>query len=1640
MATPSTSQGSAGPDPAQGFEQQDSTMSSSPDSSYPGPHTAEQFEQQLRAQQASIEQLASGLQGLQAAVEREVSSLIEAFSKLQSATTAVTAQGSNSQGTLEANNASISPKTPERSESIALNSAISKDLNKRVYSFPEGSKLQGPSNFDQWKQALTIQLRALGVPNFTEDPSVIRALADPDQAIVLMLIRDSCSEGPQAAIAWQKDPEEAYKLLIKQYSYSAEIQRGYLYSEFHSLTFKGYQGSLEAFNADFNNLLARLALAKVIIQPIDQANQYIEALKGVFPQWAERQRFNIRVNKTLGSSIEPLNLQFLMADLLEEQRTTGSSVAKIATSYSAKSANNKSQKGKKGKSPYNSPKGFFKKKKKAPEKEPTKGSKEDSEPTGGTKASFLTGTYNLSIGALDPEELGFSSDEEPYRSIEPIEALPQTSFRAPQRPPNRFTKIDTLLYDTGSTCHIVNNKARFTTYKAYNNNDFKPPEVITAGGVVKAIGIGTAEFSVLTSTHPITYRDLVLKEALYIPTLDTSLVSGIRHYASGGTLLRERLYSADRACCGLFSFQQHGFFFKLKGLDRPKLQGPHLHYSYPLEVQIPYKDPNSYKDYIPIAPEATEPSEASESDSEDQDSIQPPDQQLQQPGEIPKQGSNIEQKVSISPELLGLQPNIGPLAPDLTQGFIQPNPLQYKPKQPKTYEDLLQSALLWHARLGHIGLGLLKKTAIVTEALPDFTAIKAPDFYCEACIRAKALRAPSKDPIPDPPRALDRLEGDTFKIKPMPYNRRPMCLLLVDRKTRYRWVFTLPNKEGKILSTIIIGFFKHLKNTYNRYPSELHFDGGTEITGDLQGWLATKGITFSTSSPYIHEQNGLAERSIRVLLDRLRAVIQGTQLPLYLWNFILPAVLGLINCTAVTNKDKTPKQLLLEDLEPSKSYYLNFQALRVIGADCEVLIPPEQRVKGAKLAPRTLPGRVLATLGSNTYQVFIPSKRLVTKTSFLTIRERIGLQRSISNPSEGENSLIGLRDREEFLIEPLGPPYQGSQEPMKPTELIVPKEPEESIVPTEPIECTEPEPTEPTEPIEPADQMDLSLRAFIYRAKEEAQAITAPASWQQALKSPYKDQWLQAIFAEYKQLLLANTFKFVPCSAIPRGRKVLKNRLVLKVKLDSQNKPYKYKARLVAKGFMQEEGLDYKETFASTSIPPTWRLVLALAASKDWEIQQVDFIGAFLNSPLKEAIYTEIPSGFKAFIEANPDLAKALRALGWNPLKKQVILLNKALYGLKQGPREWQEALKALLKSLGFYPLISDPAIYYNPIKATFIVTYVDDCLIIGPNLGYINSLKKALNRGYPLEDRGPAAFFLGVQIIRDRPKRALYLHQEQYIDQLLSTYNIDNYKALSVPIQPNVTRVTAANTGASPLGPEDHHLFQQIIGSLMYLMLLTRPDIAFAVQWLAQAMAKPYPLHLSAARKLLQYLKGTKKLAIHYKALSLEALQPIGYCDSDFAGDKGSSKSTYGYLFIVAGGPISWKSKKASTIALSTLEAESDSLTEAIRELQWLQGLYKELRQPFKAPIQVFCDNLGTITNAYNPTLHARTKHTLLKFHYNREQVLKGLLKLAYIDTKAMPADGLTKALTAPLQQLFISLLGLINTASLAIAPIEGS
>ncbi|KAK2066935.1 hypothetical protein P8C59_000713 [Phyllachora maydis] len=251
-----------------------------------------------------------------------------------------------------------------------------------------------------------------------------------------------------------------------------------------------------------------------------------------------------------------------------------------------------------------------------------------------------------------------------------------------------------------------------------------------------------------------------------------------------------------------------------------------------------------------------------------------------------------------------------------------------------------------------------------------------------------------------------------------------------------------------------------------------------------------------------------------------------------------------------------------------------------------------------------------------------------------------------------------------------------------------------------------------------------------------------------------------------------------------------------------------------------------------------------------------------------------------------------------------------------------------------------------------------------------------------------------------------------------------------------------------------------------MYIMLLTRVDISFTVQWLSRSLNRPTKSHLNAAKNLFKYLNSTKDYSIcfsyngntvanlvpklsnssntttklsrdfHSKegprpltttsttivdsrnskgssrtSIINSSLVPIGFSDSDFTGDKATSKSTYGYLYKLAGRPISWKTKRATTIALSTLEAETNGLTEAIREVQWIIGLFSELHRPIDYPITLYGDNQGSITVANDPALHARTKHTLLKFRYVREQVKAKIVTIIYLNTKCISTAPLALA-----------------------------
>ena len=198
------------------------------------------------------------------------------------------------------------------------------------------------------------------------------------------------------------------------------------------------------------------------------------------------------------------------------------------------------------------------------------------------------------------------------------------------------------------------------------------------------------------------------------------------------------------------------------------------------------------------------------------------------------------------------------------------------------------------------------------------------------------------------------------------------------------------------------------------------------------------------------------------------------------------------------------------------------------------------------------------------------------------------------------------------------------------------------------------------------------------------------------------------------------------------------------------------------------------------------------------------------------------------------------------------------------------------------------------------------------------------------------------------------------------------------------------------------------MIGSVMYAMLCTCPDLAYAIQQLSQFNSNPTNVHLQAAKRVFRYTQGTQAAGLVYSNITTPVL---GYCDADYAaGD--DRKSISGDVFTLAGAPISWQAKKQTTVAQSTVEVEYAAMAHAAKEMIWLQYLLKDLGMSKYEPTILLCDNQGAISLAKNPLHHAKTKHVDVQLHFIRDHIEKGTINVEYCPTDDMLADLMTKGL----------------------------
>ena len=518
-----------------------------------------------------------------------------------------------------------------------------------------------------------------------------------------------------------------------------------------------------------------------------------------------------------------------------------------------------------------------------------------------------------------------------------------------------------------------------------------------------------------------------------------------------------------------------------------------------------------------------------------------------------------------------------------------------------------------------------------------------------------------------------------------------------------------------------------------------------------------------------------------------------------------------------------------------------------------------------------------------------------------------------------------------------------------------------------------------------------------------------PATYQEAISCKHSREWINAMKEEMNSLYRNQTWLMVKR---PQGQSTVACKWIFKLKegvTDSDR--VKYKARLVAKGFTQKEGVDFNEIFSPVVKYKTIRIMLALVAQFNLELEQMDVKTAFLHGDLEETIYMEQPEGFEV-----------------HKGKDMVCLLKKSLYGLKQSPRQWYIRFDTFIIQQGFHRSMYDPCLYFRGTSiynSEYLLLYVDDMLLVSKEVNRVKQMKEILRSEFDMKDLGSARKILGINISRDRTENSVFISQKNYLQKLVSKFSLKGAK----PARQPMTGQFHLSKNQCPTTPTDLEYMEKVpyssaVGSVMYYMICTRPDLAFAISVLSRYMSNPGREHWLAMKWLLRYIGTTSDLGLLYTKNG-DHIDVEGFVDSDFAGDRDSRRSTSAYFFKVCGSCVSWKSQLQPVVALSTTEAEYIAATEGIKEGIWIQGLLQELKI-YNGTATVFSDSQSAIHLCKNPVFHDRTKHVEVKYHFIREKITQGIINIEKVSTEDNPADFGTKIVTLSKFKLCLDLLGI--------------
>lgn len=891
---------------------------------------------------------------------------------------------------------------------------------------------------------------------------------------------------------------------------------------------------------------------------------------------------------------------------------------------------------------------------------------------------------------------------------------------------------------------------------------------------------------------------------------------------------------------------------------------------------------------------------------------------------------------------------------------------------------------LWHARLGHPS----KDRQNYLTNIPKLT-----ENNCDPCKISKMKSIPHKRSLNNNYTPGQLVVGDYKLLRKANLDGTDTgFFILMDVSTRYNALYQVQGKDQQ--QECFQQFQNYLKTQFNLEIKKFRHDQGKEyLNKEFQNYLTSNGIEDQTTSAYSPESNGIAESRFRVLTQMATSMLAHANLS---ENFMAAA---FKTASYIFNRiPMSDGKIPLESISGTKP---RIDHLRVFGCKSFYLLPKAKRIMSSTLG-RQFPGRVARFIGyaPNTASYLLWDKALeksvISRDVIFDEHEfSINYQDFISEPPP-EHAWLPSPDSIEH-------PHSDHRQEVVSTEVVQEPTPETSQQDQLPV------PRGLESNLGPAWELRRSSRrnvdAHTVENIENVESINlvsivesiysiyqVPSSFFKIKDLPPTEQkrWYNAVKEELNKLKQLETYEVIPKTDVPKDIQILDTVYVF------TQKGVEPKARLCVRGDLEEEFQPLKETFSTVARTENFRLLLTLIAFHSWSFYIVDVKSAFINASLSSPSFIKIPLG--ATENRNSHVWK----------------LKKALYGLRRSPAEWNRELSGTMLSLGFTKSKSDWNFFLRKTQGTtiFIAFHVDDGIITSNNQKTLDEVIQALAAKYDLKVNEKPDSFLGISLFRDKQSNLIYLNQKNYIDACVEKFHCPD-RRYTVPMDPGFEpKVTEVD---SPL--ENNTQYRSIVGALLHIARMTRPDILYAVSILTKFFNNPQQRHWSAAKRVLSYLRDTKE-----ESLALGKLDPTGqltlsgYCDATWGDDQEYRRSRSGGVLFLCGSMISSWSKQQATVALSSAEAEYQSASLILQEILYFKQFMDELGIYSDGPIPIYCDNKGAIDLTISTKNHPRIKHIDIRFHFIREQVELKLIDFHYVHTSDQIADIFTKALPAHL------------------------